>query len=65
MDLLQDQYDREKINSTKLKDRLAQAAQVVRVAEGLLDAKRSAEHRNGESTGSLSANSPVGEQKAS
>ena len=40
MDLLQDQYDREKENSAKMKDRLTQAAQIVRMAEGLLDSKK-------------------------
>lgn len=37
MDLLQDQYSREKENSNRLRERLAKAAQVVRVATGLLD----------------------------
>lgn len=37
MDLLQDQYSREKETSTKLRERLSKAAQVVRVAGGLLD----------------------------
>lgn len=37
MDLLQDQHAREKENATKLRERLAKAAQVVRVAGGLLD----------------------------
>jgi chromosome segregation ATPase len=37
MDLLQDQYTREKENAARLRERLAKAAQVVRVAEGLLD----------------------------
>jgi CheY-like chemotaxis protein len=37
MDLLQDRYAREKENSTKLREKLVKAAQVVRVAEGLLD----------------------------
>src|SRR4029077_11183068 len=36
MDLLQDQYNREKENSVHLRERLAKAAQVVRVAGGLL-----------------------------
>jgi chromosome segregation ATPase len=40
MDLLQDQYTREKENSIKLKERLAKAAQVVRVAGGLLDSSK-------------------------
>lgn len=39
MDLLQDQYNREKENSAKLRERLAKAAQVSRVFGGLLDAK--------------------------
>lgn len=37
MDLLQDQYAREKENSGRLREKLARAAQVVRVAGGLLD----------------------------
>jgi hypothetical protein len=37
MDLLQDQHARERENSVKLRERLARAAQVVRVAGGLLD----------------------------
>ncbi len=37
MDLLQDKFSREKQVSGKLKDRLSKAAQVVRVAGGLLD----------------------------
>jgi hypothetical protein len=37
MDLLQDQYSREKDHSNKLRERLAKAAQVLRVASGLLD----------------------------
>ncbi|MGZ3688104.1 MAG: hypothetical protein ACXWPM_13390 [Bdellovibrionota bacterium] len=37
MDLLQDQYMREKEESANLRERLAKAAQVVRVAGGLLD----------------------------
>jgi hypothetical protein len=37
MDLLQDQCNREKENAIKLRERLAKAAQVVRVAGGLLD----------------------------
>ena len=36
MDLLQDQYSREKQNSVSLRERLVKAAQVVRVAGGLL-----------------------------
>lgn len=39
MDLLQDQYTREKESSALLRERLAKAAQVVRVAEGLLDSQ--------------------------
>lgn len=41
MDLLQDQYSREKETSSKLRERLAKAAQVVRVAGGLLDSTAS------------------------
>jgi len=41
MDLLQDQYTREKEATVVLKDRLAKAAQVVRVAGGLLETKTS------------------------
>lgn len=40
MDLLQDQYTREKENTVILKDRLAKAAQVVRVMGGLLDSNK-------------------------
>ena len=36
LDLLQNQYNREKENSTRLKDRLVKAAQVVKMAGGLL-----------------------------
>jgi hypothetical protein len=36
MDILQDRYTREKDSSLKLREKLAKAAQVVRVAEGLL-----------------------------
>jgi hypothetical protein len=39
MDLLQNQFSREKDTSAKLRDRLAKAAQIVRVAGGLLDAE--------------------------
>jgi predicted nucleic acid-binding Zn-ribbon protein len=39
IDLLQDQNAREKENSTQLRERLAKAAQVVRVAGGLLDSQ--------------------------
>ena len=37
MDLLQDQYNREKENSHKLRERFSRALQAVRVAGGLLD----------------------------
>jgi hypothetical protein len=37
MDLLQDRYSREKDSTAKLREKLAKAAQVIRVAEGLLD----------------------------
>jgi DNA-binding response OmpR family regulator len=37
MDLLQERFSREKEASTKLREKLSKAAQVVRVAEGLLD----------------------------
>jgi hypothetical protein len=40
MDLLQVQYTKEKENSTKLRERLARAAQVVKVAGGLLDSQK-------------------------
>jgi len=40
MDLLQDQYAREKEHSTKLREQLARVAQVVRVAGGLLDTSK-------------------------
>jgi chromosome segregation ATPase len=39
MDLLQDQYQREKDNTEQLRERLAKAAQVVNVAGGLLDTR--------------------------
>ena len=39
MDLLQDQYTREKENSLKIKEKLARALQAVKVAGGLLDAE--------------------------
>ena len=42
MDLLQDRYTREKDSSAKLREKLAKAAQVVRVAEGLLDEPQAA-----------------------
>ncbi len=41
VDLLQDQYSREKENVTHLRDRLARAAQIIRVAGGLLDSPQS------------------------
>lgn len=40
MDLLQDQYNREKERSALLRERLSKAAQIVRVAEGLLDSPK-------------------------
>jgi len=40
MDLLQDQYSREREGSLKLREKLAKAAQVVRVAGGLLSAEQ-------------------------
>lgn len=39
MDLLQDQYQREKDNTDQLRERLAKAAQVVNVAGGLLETR--------------------------
>src|SRR4029077_14635199 len=42
MDLLQDQHAREKEGAVHLRERLAKAAQVVRVAGGLLDNPASA-----------------------
>ncbi len=39
MDLLQDQYQREKDNTEQLRERLAKAAQVVNVAGGLLETR--------------------------
>jgi hypothetical protein len=39
MDLLQNQFSREKDSTARLRDRLAKAAQIVRVAGGLLDAE--------------------------
>jgi chromosome segregation ATPase len=50
MDLLQDQYTREKGNSAKLRERLVKAAQVVRVAGGLLDSNK--EGRDGQAADS-------------
>lgn len=55
MDLLQDRYSREKEASAKLREKLAKAAQVVRVAEGLLD----------EPAPALKASSEPGDTKAS
>jgi hypothetical protein len=40
MDLLQDQYTKEKENSVQLRERLARAAQIVRVAGGLLGTQK-------------------------
>jgi hypothetical protein len=37
MDLLQDRFNRERESNNKLREKLGKAAQVVRVAEGLLD----------------------------
>jgi hypothetical protein len=45
MDLLQDQYAREKESISKLRDRLEKAAQVVRVMGGLLDSDEAEEER--------------------
>jgi hypothetical protein len=50
MDLLQDRYAREKDSSTKLREKLSKAAQVVRVAEGLLDEPGAANPNPSEST---------------
>jgi CheY-like chemotaxis protein len=51
MDLLQDQYSREKESSSQLRERLNKAAQVVRVAEGLLDSKKGEEARESNESG--------------
>lgn len=54
MDLLQDQYNREKENSAKMRERLMKASQVVRVVGGLLDSKGTAqleELTDGDGTG--------------
>lgn len=58
MDLLQDQFGREKEVSSDLRERLAKAAQVVRVAGGLL-------HENDGTAGGNAGNSTEGGQKAS
>lgn len=42
MDLLQEQYTREKDNSLKLREKLEKAAQIVRMAGGLLDSGKTA-----------------------
>jgi hypothetical protein len=47
MDLLQDRYNREKETSAKLREKLSKAAQVVRVAEGLLDDPQAASQKAG------------------
>jgi chromosome segregation ATPase len=60
MDLLQDQHAREKENATKLKERLAKAAQVVRVAGGLLDTPGGASQL----AAALAAEGPDGEEVA-
>ncbi len=60
MDLLQDQFSREKETSGRLRERLARAAQVVRVAGGLLDAQAASalsQAVEGEAT-------PVGEESS-
>jgi hypothetical protein len=49
IDLLQDQYSREKDCSVQLRDRLGKAAQVVRVAGGLLDSSPEPGRESGES----------------
>lgn len=54
MDLLQDQYTREKENNEKLKERLAKAAQVVRVAGGLLDSNKENNAQSNRSSGTES-----------
>ena len=43
LDLLQDQYSREKENTSRMRETLAKAAQVIRVAGGLLDPRTGAE----------------------
>lgn len=63
MDLLQNQYAREKENSGKLRDRLAKAAQVVRVAGGLLlDSKGSVSSNAAHEAAALEAESLTHDQ---
>ena len=66
MDLLQDQHTREKEHSTRLRERLAKAAQVVRVAGGLLDTGKETSVQEGEiQDQSVSESSGVSGQKVS
>lgn len=66
MDLLQDQFAKERENSTKLREKVAKAAQVVRVAGGLLESSGVPGGSNSEKSapgeGSLN---PSGDAKAS
>lgn len=55
MDLLQDQLSKEKENSAQLRERLGRAAQVVRVAGGLLDSN----NKSGQATSLSSANADL------
>ena len=57
MDLLQDRFARERENSLKLRERLVKAAQVVRVAGGVLDSPAESDNAN--------ANQDEGKQEAS
>lgn len=57
MDLLQDQYTREKETSIKLREKLSKAAQVVRVAGGLLDS-----NKGGQGAGETEEEGSLGKQ---
>jgi CheY-like chemotaxis protein len=61
MDLLQDQYSREKESSSKLRERLIKAAQVVRVAGGLLDSNKEGRGSN-EGSNEVSTEETSGEE---
>jgi hypothetical protein len=63
MDLLQDQYSKEKDTSTQLRARLARAAQIVRVAGGLLDFQKKPEILEGSDDSEVSTT--IDEQEAS
>jgi len=68
MDLLQDQFAREKETNVRLRERLARAAQVVRVAGGLLDAQAASalsQAVEGETTPAVEEGSEEADKKAS